>query len=186
MAASPVNLQQEFFTNVSNGNVGKVSAILQEHPDAINWRYTLNGLNQPVTMIAHDLPMLKFLLEKGADANAADRTGNTRLIECGDGGEAVKLLLEHGAEIDKPNERGLTPLMRAAFNKCTTVAKVLIESGANPDLSNVEGKTAEAIARERFFPDLAEMIHDYAAEKNRKGIALMRPLRLTARPRASY
>jgi ankyrin repeat protein len=172
------DLHQEFFTSVSNGNVAKVSTILNQHPDALDWRYTLNGLNQPVTMIAHDLPMLKFLLEKGADPNAADRTGNTRLIECGDGGDAARLLLEHGADIDKPNERGLTPLMRAAFNSCTTVVKVLIDGGANPDLSNVEGKTAEAIARERFFPDLADVIHAYAEEKNRKGIALMRPLRL--------
>jgi hypothetical protein len=160
------DLVSEFFTQLSNGNVGKVSAILKDHPEAVEWRYTLNGLNQPVTMIAHDLAVLKLLLDHKADPNAADRTGQTRLIDCGDNADAVNLLLDYGANIDQPNENGTTPLMRAAFNKCTAVVHALLARDANADAVNKDGKTAEAIARERFNPDLADEIRVYSETKS--------------------
>ena len=166
------NPREEFFDAVSKGDTSRVAGILSTNPQAVTWRYTANGLDQPVTMIAHEAIMLQLLLEHKADPNAADRVGDTRLIQCGDGGGTARLLLDYGAEIDKPNNAGLTPLMRAAFNHAVNVVKVLLEHGANPDLTDKDGKTAEAIAQGRSFHDVAAMIHDYAETRHKE--ALMR------------
>ncbi len=171
MTISPADPKVKFFIDVSSGNVAEVAATLKENPGAVDWRYTLNGLNQPVTMIAYDPAILKLLLEHKADPNAADRTGNTPLIESGDGVDRINLLLDFGAEIDKANNNGLTPLMRAAFNSATKVVHTLLERGANPDLTDKDGQTAEQIARARFYPDLADTIHGYAEAKQRRELS---------------
>jgi ankyrin repeat protein len=171
------NLHKDFFTAVTRGDTAAVKGIVKDHPEAIGWRYNDNGLEQPVLMNAYDTPMLKLLLELGADPDATDRTGKTRLVECGDGAENAALLLEYGADINKPTPQGLTPLMRAAFNKCDRVLQVLVERGADPSLKNKDGKTAEDIARERHFPDVADMLQAYAVSRA-KPISLMRPLKL--------
>ena len=162
------NLHDKFFAAVSAGQDSRVRGILADHPEAIGWRYTANGMDQPVTMIAHDVLTLQILLENKADPNASDRIGDTRLIQCGDGAGTASLLLLHGADVDKANNAGLTPLMRAAFNHATNVVKVLIQNGANPELTNKEGKTAEMIAQERSYPDLVEQIHEYAGTWQKK------------------
>jgi hypothetical protein len=161
-------LHKGFFDAVIKGDASRVAGILSTNPEAVTWRYNQNGLEQPVTMIAHDAVMLQLLLDHKADPDAADRIGDTRLIQCGDGSGTARLLLDYKADVDKPNNAGLTPLMRAAFNHAVDVVKVLIERGANPDLTDKDGKTAEAIAEERFFPDVAAMIHDYAGTRHKE------------------
>ena len=57
-----------------------------------------------------------LLLEAGADANLRNAdTGITTLSLALDGNDTamVKLLLEHGAEVDLPNAMGVTPLIAA-------------------------------------------------------------------------
>ena len=58
--------------------------------------------------------------------------GNTALIYacCGGSEDVVKVLLDHGAEIECHNENGHTPLMEAASGGHVEVAKLLLGSGA--------------------------------------------------------
>ena len=58
--------------------------------------------------------------------------GNTALIYacCGGYEDVVKVLLDHGAEIESHNENGHTPLMEAASGGHVNVAKLLLERGA--------------------------------------------------------
>lgn len=60
----------------------------------------------------------------------------------------VKLLINHGADINAKNERGETPLhlaTRYCFNK---IVKLLLENGADPNIKDNEGKTPLDLARE--------------------------------------
>ena len=59
-------------------------------------------------------------------------SGNTALIYacCGGYEDVVKVLLDHGAEIESHNENGHTPLMEAASGGHVNVAKLLLERGA--------------------------------------------------------
>ena len=53
-----------------------------------------------------------------------------------------ELLAKPGVAIDAPEKRGLTPLMLAAGSPHPEAVKLLLESGANPNLQSREGTTA--------------------------------------------
>jgi len=56
--------------------------------------------------------------------------------------ETVKILLDAGADIEKIDNDGYSPLMMAALFGCYTVAQELLKRGANPNCINEEGKAA--------------------------------------------
>ena len=60
--------------------------------------------------------------------------------------KVVRLLLEHGAEVDAKNESGETALMVAASNGYEKNVTLLLEHGADADLRNADGKTARELA----------------------------------------
>jgi uncharacterized protein len=58
----------------------------------------------------------------------------------------VVAMLKAGAQIDWPNPDGVTPLMSAIDNLNFDIAKVLLEKGANPNISDLYGRTPLYIA----------------------------------------
>lgn len=65
------------------------------------------------------------------------KTGATRLIMmimAGDDGDSVKRILDEGADPDKPDRYGLTPLALARALKWPYVENLLLERGAKPDV----------------------------------------------------
>jgi ankyrin repeat protein len=62
--------------------------------------------------IHSQLALARLLLEHGAQVDALDSQGNTPLwravMNCRDGGEMVKLLLQHGADPRKDNKHGIS------------------------------------------------------------------------------
>ena len=63
--------------------------------------------------------------------------------------EAVRMLLEAGADVNIPDTEGDTPLMRAATNGNYKIAEMLIEHGAHLDLINDYKETALIIAADQ-------------------------------------
>lgn len=61
--------------------------------------------------------------------------------------EAVKVLLELGADVNKASSTGRTPLMSAAGNQLEEVAELLVSSGADIMVHDESGKTAWDIAQ---------------------------------------
>jgi ankyrin repeat protein len=60
--------------------------------------------------------------------------------------DAVRALLARGAEADRVNDRGQTPLAGAAFKGETDVIKALLEGGADPSAG-----TPSAVDTARMF-----------------------------------
>lgn len=106
-----------------------------------------------------DLEKMKELLDKGADTNGEiiahiknNKTGkieqkeSTILIETIKyrNNELVKLLIKKGADINKPNDAGVTPLMFAimSFPNDTEVMEFLLNHQADFHLKDKEGNTA--------------------------------------------
>ncbi|HZZ36034.1 MAG TPA: RDD family protein [Caulobacteraceae bacterium] len=63
--------------------------------------------------------------------------------------KAVNELLAYGKWADKPDSRGMTPLMLAAMLGDAPIAEALLKAGANPSRPGPGGDTAISIARER-------------------------------------
>lgn len=70
----------------------------------------------------------------------------------------VHLLLEHHAFIDAQSPNGSTPLMMASMYGHSQVARLLLESGADPNMKNEQGLSAIDFARRAGRQDLAEAI----------------------------
>lgn len=54
----------------------------------------------------------------------------------------VRLLLQHGPDINAVDDLGDTPLHVAIYRGNLDAAYILIENGANPNIQNVKNKSA--------------------------------------------
>ena len=102
-----------------------------------------------------DLPLMKLLLELGADPTVPNADGSTPLLAAagvgplGSGDEpaatedeavaAVTFLLDLGADVNAVDDRGDTVMHGAAYKNHPAVVRLLAERGAAPAVWNVRG-----------------------------------------------
>ena len=116
---------------------------------------------------ARHLDVVKMLLAAGANANAQDAQGWTPIfkaaynheMDCGFA-PVAQALVEAGADVNHRIFYGLTPLMLAAGGGEAAVCEVLLNAGAEVKAANEGGRTALAMAKERFFVDVINLLHE--------------------------
>jgi ankyrin repeat protein len=105
---------------------------------------------------------VRVLLDRGADHAIAARNDikvqPLHAAVAGRNVEAVRLLLERGADVNARQQVGYTPLMGAASAGREDMVQLLLDRGADPSLTNDDGKTAAAIAREHDHLALADRL----------------------------
>lgn len=83
--------------------------------------------------------------------------------------EIVKYLLDHSAYIDAAAPNGSTPLMMAAYFGYDSTVKLLLDAGADPKLKNAMGYTALTLATNMHHKDIADMIVKALGQDRPKG-----------------
>ena len=121
------------------------------------------GPDQEVVDLAHVLfdmaregrtEQLAAYVDAGAPANLTDPSGNTLLMLAAYHGHAglVRELARRGADVDRLNDRGQSPLAGAVFKADDTVIDTLVELGADPDAGTPTARqTAEMFGRPGLF-----------------------------------
>jgi uncharacterized protein len=105
----------------------------------------------------NDLPVMKYLLEHGADPKIGTFFGTTPLAAAAGVGwvrgqtfipggvaaqlEAVKMLVDLGGDVNQANEMGMAPLHGAAFRWSDEVISYLVSKGAKLDTKDKIGRT---------------------------------------------
>ena len=124
-----------------------------------------------------DTEEIQRLIEAGEDVDAVQsHSGNgTALHKAAwrDHARATARLLKLGADINKRNGNGFTPLMRAAHYGSTNSAKVLLEHGADTTLRAGSGdpslrsimETALEIAERRGSSEVVKLINEAETDR---------------------
>ncbi len=110
-----------------------------------------------------NLDIAKMLVKRGAQVNS---TGWTPLHYAATGGslEMVTWLLESHAYIDAASANGTTPLMMAAREQRTTLARYLVAQGADPSLRNEAGFGAAEYFLRSGEPEQARWMAERATQ----------------------
>lgn len=102
--------------------------------------------------------IIELLINKGAAINFKDGKLAPIHIACGKNrADIVQLLLDKGACIEAKNKNGDTPLIIACKYSFYSLAKYLLNRGANPEQCNSEGKQAESYCR--YNDHMLKLLH---------------------------
>ena len=92
------------------------------------WRASCDG----------DLFRVRLFLLLGADVNYTCGSGSPLHAAAYNGDvKLIKILLSHGAIVDKEAKFGITPLYEARSNRHLEAERLLLSQGANPDTSHI-------------------------------------------------
>lgn len=132
------NQDSPFLYACAQGRTAILLSMLNYKPDikVLN-RYGGNGLISAAEK-GH-IENVRMLLEQtDMDVNLVNRLGWTALLETiilTDGGKTsqdiVRLLIKHGADVNLPDSKGVTPLGNARIQGYTEIEQLLIEAGAH-------------------------------------------------------
>lgn len=113
--------------------------------------------------------MREILEQDPGAARAWSSDGFTalHLAAFSDAGEAAKLLVEAGADVEARSHHetisGLRPLNTAAFARAHGVARVLLEAGADPDGEGEPGATPMLSARAQDDEEMERLLIEHGA-----------------------
>jgi ankyrin repeat protein len=131
--------------------------------------------------------IVKLLIGHGADPNRQDHNGWTAVLKAAYQGnakcieilashakleldrallvatlmekkDAVKVLLDNGAEVDFRGSDGRTPLILAAGKGNKGIVELLLQAGADASLTDQGGQTAQGVAAAKGFSDISELL----------------------------
>jgi ankyrin repeat protein len=126
-------LKIDFALAASGGDMSRLGNILAAWPDATHWNDVMGGTALRKA-IAHGSPHI----------------------------DAVKLLIDKGADINARDEAGMSPLMFAAMHGALDVLNLLLSLDARTDFTDGKGRNAAEIAFDLDRSEAAGMIlaHD--------------------------
>ncbi|XP_067369031.1 cyclin-dependent kinase 4 inhibitor C isoform X2 [Channa argus] len=152
----------------ASGNLHEVSILLQDgaHVNGFN-TYKRTALQ--VVKLGNSA-LVEHLLVARADPNIRDPVLSLTVTHdaAREGfADAVRALIQHGADVNLVDEKGNLPLHLAAREGHLTVVQLLMEHTINPQTPNGQGYTAGQLAREHRRIDTADYIDAYLGSRRR-------------------
>lgn len=119
----------------------------------------------PLILAAYNghTPVVEFLLSEGADVNATDGSGQTALMHtCKRSfNETAAVLLKNGADANiRTRKAGTSALMIAAVLGNADLLRMLLDHGADADLTDYFGDTAKTLAEKKGNSAVVELLSD--------------------------
>lgn len=117
---------------------------------------------------AGELDQAQLLLERGADANAAEANGTTALhwaVNRGDH-ELVAALIKAGADVNAQNAYGASAMSEAALLGDVKLLALLLEAGADVESPNADGMTALMVLSRSNNVEAAKLLLKHGADVN--------------------
>gem|GEM_PF-304783 len=115
-----------------------------------------------------DLDFVTFLIEKGANVNAADMRGRTSLHLATEGGhrDLIDLLLAKGADVNTKDRLGRTVLLTALDVGRGNVTDLLLERRADVNLQDQDGRSPLMVACDKGQVNLVKAFLEKGANLN--------------------
>ena len=121
----------------AEGDLVKVQTLIEKDPKLLNKKGVLNWMT-PLHFAAErdQLPVVKFLVEKGAKVNVTDDQDRTPLHKAARQGylPVVTYLVNNRAKINMRDNMGFTPLHFAVKALSLRMVKFLVANGADPNI----------------------------------------------------
>lgn len=153
-------------TALHRAKTPEVARVLLDFGVDVNVRGPLG--QTPLHTCCDNPPVLKLLLERGANVGATTADGSTALewAVVADSIDSVRLLLEKGANVQSANANGNTCLHLVSSKK---MAELLLANGAKVSVENKEGKIPLETAAERQgepdFAAITELLLDVSEDR---------------------
>ncbi|HEY3062796.1 MAG TPA: ankyrin repeat domain-containing protein [Chloroflexota bacterium] len=150
------------FEAAATGRAARVADILDGDPQAIG-AYAPDGF-QPLGLASFfgQAEALEVLIARGADVNSPARNGLAvaplHSALAGPKPDLARQLLAAGADPNARQSGHVSPLHETAHIGLLELTKLLLEHGADPTMADDQGRTPEAVARERGHTAVADLL----------------------------
>ncbi|KAI8951140.1 ankyrin repeat-containing domain protein [Xylaria longipes] len=164
-------------------NINMLQLLLNHGHDINDTRVPDYGtaLQAAIEVVSYSIDKIRFLLDRGADANAnAGRYGFPLQSACAanikrhpiikDGARRAEYLLQNCPNLEINAVGGIfgSALQAAAYSGQTDLVKLLLDKGANPNAGGGECRSALNAAILRGFWDIVEILLDHGAKSDRQ------------------
>lgn len=175
---------QEIFDAVKANDLAKVKVLIEKDALLVNLRNKEGNTLLHQASIIGSIPIIEYLLSRGADINSENTRLNTPLVEAIMSGrnETIKLLIDKGADFQKQNVLGYAPIHCAAMKNLPSIVELLLSKGVNINIRNKSNQTPLHLAaiRNQNADDVAILLIKKGADVNARDRNNDTPLMLAA------